>query len=205
MTIPARPAALVAAMLAVLAPHPAHADFYSLAGRFQCLEKPGAVCYDATPTQAVPHPKPAATAIAAPAPLAAPPIVATPLPAPARRPTDAILAIAERIKAWRPAPGDLARLRIAAAAGDPRAIELLAWCELKGIGTSRDPIAAYFLYGAAAAASVPHARANQAAIYEAVLTPHQRESVLLQKAMPRTPRPMQVSERQFDGAVRDLP
>jgi len=28
---------------------PAHAEFYKLEGRYECLAKPGAVCYDATP------------------------------------------------------------------------------------------------------------------------------------------------------------
>ena len=79
-------------------------------------------------------------------------------------------------------------LRRAAAAGDLRAIELLAWCALRGIGTSRDPIAAYFLYGEAAAGDVPHARDNQALIYERSLTPVQRQRVLEIEAKPQPAR-----------------
>jgi hypothetical protein len=187
-------------LAAIGAAAPARADFYSLEGRFQCLDQPGAVCYDATPSRAptppaAPAPKPAAAMQTRDAPPPAPKPVPTPVsapaaaanaPAPPRRRMDPILAVAARIKADRPAAGDLDALRRAAAADDPRAIELLAWCALRGIGTTRNPAAAYFLYGEAAANDVPHARANQAAVYERLLTPDERQHVLDIAATPES-------------------
>jgi TPR repeat protein len=96
-----------------------------------------------------------------------------------------VLAIARRVADERPEAGDADRLKHAAAAGDARAIELLAWCALKGIGMDRDPIAAYLLYGKAAAAAVPQARENQRLIYERTLSSAQRQLVLDVAAMSR--------------------
>jgi len=53
---------------------------------------------------------------------------------------------------------------------EPRSVEALAWCKLNGIGWPADPIAAFLLYGEAAALGVPKARANQIAIFETRLT-----------------------------------
>jgi len=110
----------------------AKADFYTLDGRFQCLERPGAVCYDATvsrvPSVLAPSsPAPIEPAVTAKAAAVAPPppapfVPAVPAkpPAPSRTsaltqpPRDPILMIAARIKAERPAPDDLAVLRRAA-------------------------------------------------------------------------------------------
>jgi len=89
-----------------------------------------------------------------------------------------VLAIARRVADERPEAGDVAHLKQAAAAGDARAIELLAWCALKGIGIDRDPIAAYLLYGKAAVADVPRARENQRLVYERTLSSAQRQLVL---------------------------
>ncbi|HUZ74441.1 MAG TPA: hypothetical protein VMU87_15765 [Stellaceae bacterium] len=199
--------------LALAIASPAQADFYSLAGRFQCLDKPGAVCYDATPslepplpaqrpTPPLPKPPDVTQARAAPPPET---VVAPPAPP---RPLDPILAIAARIKADRPDPGDLDMLRRAAALGDPRAIELLAWCALRGIGTSPDAVAAYFLYGEAAAAAVPHARENQTAVYERALTPDERQHVLDIAAVPDgTQRVKQflLSANGLDSVSQDVP
>lgn len=74
---------------------------------------------------------------------------------------------------------DFEILQHAVAAKDPRAIEVLAWCRLNGIGGPADIVAAYRLYGAAADLGVPNARKNQIAIYETRLTPEQRQLVLL--------------------------
>jgi hypothetical protein len=171
---------------------PSQADFYALDGRFECLNQPQAVCYDARPSHAAASPAAQAEAqeMASlpkqPAPAA---LAATNLAAPRNgRPLDPILEIASRIKAKRPAGDDLAVLRRAAAADDPRAIELLAWCALRGIGTSRDPVAAYFFYGEAAASAVPHARENQEAVYMQSLTPEERQRVLEIEALPRSAR-----------------
>jgi TPR repeat protein len=75
-------------------------------------------------------------------------------------------------------------LRRAATAGDPRAVELLAWCTLRGIGTGRDPLQAYFLYGKAASLDVPHARENQTLVYERSLSSGDRERILEMEAAP---------------------
>ena len=203
----------------------AKADFYTLDGRFQCLERPGAVCYDATvsrvPSVLAPSsPAPIEPAVTAKAAAVAPPppapfVPAVPAkpPAPSRTsaltqpPRDPILMIAARIKAERPAPDDLAVLRRAALADDSRAIELLAWCTLKGIGTNRDAVAAYFLYGEAAAEEVPHARANQEAIYERSLTSDERQRVLDIAAVPHATRRLRaflLSDNAIAGAPNDV-
>jgi hypothetical protein len=59
---------------------------------------------------------------------------------------------------------------------------------LRGIGTGRDPVQAYLLYGRAAADAVPHARENQALIYERVLNQDQRQHVLDLEAQQRPAR-----------------
>jgi hypothetical protein len=200
----ARSIILVPTLVLALAPLPARADFYSLEGRFQCLDKPDAVCYDATPSR---DPAPPPLPVTAPAVPQAPPAPAKSASAPASAPLDPILAIALRIKARRPEAGDLEALRRAAAADDARAIELLAWCSYRGLGTARDPVAAYFLYGKAAAVAVPHARENQAAIYEETLTQEQRQRVLQTEAMPQASRrvPGLLSASRIEGASIYVP
>jgi hypothetical protein len=164
-------------------PSAARAEFYSLEGRFQCLERGDKVCFDSSVAKL--EPPFAAPAAAAPDSSDSPVPVAVSRPEPTTRstlspkaPPDPILAIAQRIERARPGPGDLDRLRHAADAEDGRAIELLAWCALKGIGTGRDPVEAYLLYGKAAVASVPRARQNQALVFETVLTSAERQHVL---------------------------
>jgi len=93
-----------------------------------------------------------------------------------------MLTIAARIKAKLPAPGDLDMLRRQVGEGDKRALELLAWCTFQGIGTDRDVLSAYRLYGAAAADAVPHARENQQIIYERELSQEQRQQLLMLEA-----------------------
>jgi TPR repeat protein len=170
----------------------AHADFYALDGRFQCLSDARAVCYDArtsrpaaTPTAQAETPnEPAAAARESappPNPIASPTTARAPV-------SDPILEIAARIKSKRPADDDIAVLKRAAAAHDPRAIELLAWCTLRGIGTTRDATAAFLLYGEAAASAVPHARENQAAIYTQVLSSEERQRILQMEATPSSAR-----------------
>jgi hypothetical protein len=177
----ARFASAAAALACAAAPVPARADFYTLEGRFQCLDRPGAVCFDATPMPRDPPPRESHESHE-PAP--PPPVpIAPPPAAEAKPPLDPVLAAAHRIEIAQPADGDVALLRRAAAAGDPRAIELLAWCALHGIGTARDPVAAYYLYGKAAAAAVPHASENQGLVFEGALTSAERERVLELKAV----------------------
>jgi hypothetical protein len=175
-----------------LGARPSHADFYALDGRFACLSAPDAVCYDARPSRATAPPSAHAATPETAALMTVPHRSAASSPSnPSARERlvfDPVMAIAARIKAERPDVGDLAALRHAARAGDPRAIEMLAWCALRGIGTERNPVDAYFFYGEAAAHAVPHARANQAAVYTRSLTPEQRQHVLEVEALPAAAR-----------------
>jgi TPR repeat protein len=166
---------------------PAWGQFYSLEGRFQCLDDPQAVCFDATsdgPTA------PSAAAAPAAGSTLAPAAKARATTAAARQPeaADPLRAIAQRIETGRPASDDAARLRRLVEGGDRRAIELLAWCHLKGLGVARDPVEAFRLYGAAADLGVADARRNQTIVYETVLTSEQRQQVLMAaNGVKRTP------------------
>ena len=166
---------------------PAQAQFISLGGRFECLESEAAVCGDAQPV-AQPRPVPP---LAAAQPLPAEPIatatVAAPIPAvrtvtapaPVAAPAiDPLTVVATRIQARRLASNDLVWLAQAAREGNARAIELLAWCKLNGIGMARDPVEAFLLYGAADSAALPNARENQRLIFERDLDSPQRQQVL---------------------------
>jgi hypothetical protein len=162
----------------IVVPHgAAHADFYNLSGRYECLEKADAVCYDTTPTlpdprawqsetaaeEAVRPPDPAAKARAAKA-------VAMHL--------DAYQDVVERVQARKATEGDIALLRTRAKTGDASALELLAWCEYMGIGIKPDAVRAYLLYGEAAEAGATKAKANQRLLFGRVLTQDERQKVL---------------------------
>lgn len=181
--------AFVAASLLARQPA-ARAEFFSLDGRFQCLESAAAVCGEA---QSVviprPAPRPAVAQAVAPKPVEAAATVSAPVSAPApaaapaaapvpARPIDPLQVVAARIQARRPSSNDLAWLAQAAHNGDARAIELLAWCKLNGIGMARDPVEAFLLYGAAGNADLPNARENQRLIFERDLDSTQRQHVL---------------------------
>ncbi len=157
---------------------PSRAQFYSLEGRYQCLNDLNAVCYDATPSPLPPKPAsaaaPAVSAPSKPAAKAAP----THPAASSALPTDPLAAVAARLQSGAAAPRDIALLRDRAAAGDERATELLAWCHLKGVGTPKNSVPAYLLYGVAAKLGVPNARRNQAIVYETDMTPEQRQTAL---------------------------
>ena len=168
----------------------AQAEYFSLDGRFQCLESGAKICGDA---QLVVKPRPAPLPVVAePAVLAGPmsgtPVLAGPVAAPAAAvaahaavpapPIDPLQVVAARIQVRRPSSNDIAWLGRAALNGDARAIELLAWCKLNAIGMARDPVEAYLLYGAASKAALPNARDNQRLIYERDLNSDQRQQVL---------------------------
>jgi TPR repeat protein len=173
--------AFVAAALLANLPT-ARAEFFSLSGRFQCLESGAAICGDAQqvvqPLPVVPpvspapvEPTPVATATSA--------VAAAFAPAPvAARPVDPLQVVAARIRARRPSSNDLAWLTQAVHDGNSRAIELLAWCKLNAIGMARDPVEAFLLYGAAGDAALPNARENQRLIFERDLDSDQRQQVL---------------------------
>jgi TPR repeat protein len=192
-----RIAACIAAVLAVAGHRPACADFSQLEWQYECLKDPDAVCYDATPsgtdppaaeTAAKPHAEPAtspptgATAAIRPAASARKPAGAAGVGESASsggQAPDPLRAIAARLQARKPSAADLAVLQTRATAGNARALELLAWAELVGVGVARDPVQAYFLYGKAAAAGAPTGRRDQAAIYEGTLTQEERQQILL--------------------------
>jgi TPR repeat protein len=152
----------VLAWLAVLCvalpgPRPAAAQFYDLDGVYDCLTQPSAACQERQrehPPPPPPKPDPKAEV---------------------RSLDDAIAHVRSKTATSR----DIEILEAHAADKDPRAIEVLAWCKLSGIGGEADIIAAYRLYGEAADLGVANARKNQIAIYETKLTPEQRHSVLL--------------------------
>jgi len=184
--------AVCIAVLAIVGQRPARADSAQLDWQYRCLKDPDAVCYDTTPSGLDPpvagttpgsHAEPSA-----PAPSGARPVApegkpmagaATGEPAPAAQAPDPLRAIAARLQARQPTPADLTALQAQAAGGNARALELLAWAELVGVGVSRDPVQAYFLYGIAAAAGAPTGSRDQAAIYEKDLTAEERQEILL--------------------------
>jgi hypothetical protein len=161
----------------------ARADFYDLTGRYECLEQPDAVCYDRTPTLPDPRAWQSETAVEhrtlppdAPAPKSAKGKDGKPVAVPVHVSTyqDTI----DRIQARKPTEGDIALLQTRAKTGDPAALELLAWCEYSGVGVKVDAMRAYLLYGEAAEAGAPKAKANQQLIYGRVLTQDQRQKIL---------------------------
>jgi TPR repeat protein len=167
---------------------PAQADFYSLAGRFECLAKPEGSCGGPGRAELLPPPasKPApkqTTAAVAPSQRAEPQLpqqqpTAPQTQASASRARGPIETIAAAVRRGQVSAEDRATLQRLSKAGNAQATELLAWCDYKGIGTAPDPVAAYVLYGIAALAGMPTARQNQAVIYEYSLTSEQRQKVL---------------------------
>jgi TPR repeat protein len=150
-------AACLALVLATLGAPPARAETAPLRWQYECLKTPDAVCYDATPSGSDPLPPAQET----------------------KAPPDPLVAIAARLQARKPSAADIAALQARARAGNARALELLAWAELVGVGVARDPVQAYFLYGKAAGAGAPTGHRDQAAIYQGILTPEERQQILL--------------------------
>jgi len=136
---------------------PARAQFYDLDGAYRCLKAPDAACEKELKDQPTPAPPPA------------------PPPKPNEPSFGQALA---HVRDKSAGPGDIDVLTRLAEANDPRAVEVLAWCKLNGIGGTRDPVAAYWLYRQAAGLQVAHARENQISIFERQLTPEQRQDVL---------------------------
>jgi TPR repeat protein len=151
--------------LLMVASTAASAQFYDLDGAYRCLKSPDAQCEKDLadhPTQGPPPPppKPAAPGVG-----------------------DAIAHVRDKTVG----PRDIETLARAAEANDPRAVEVLAWCKLNGLGTARDPVAAYWLYRQAAGLNVAHARENQIAVFEKQLTPDQRQQVLTEENRGKKP------------------
>jgi TPR repeat protein len=141
------------ALLALL-PSTALAQFYDLDGAYHCLTTQDTACEKDLRDQP------------------------RPVPAPATPTLDEVIA---KVRAKELGPREAAILEKRAGANDPRAVEVLAWCKLNGIGMPADALGAFWLYGKAAELGVANARQNQVAIYESRLTPDQREQVLLRQ------------------------
>ncbi|HUB95099.1 MAG TPA: hypothetical protein VL993_04230 [Stellaceae bacterium] len=148
-------------LLAALLPRAAHAQFYDLDGAYRCVTAPDAACAAA---EATPPPQPQPTAKEKEA-------AATP----------SLPDVIDRVKKGTPQPADIRLLQQRAEAKDPRATEVLAWCNLNGIGVKSDPLQAFYLYRDAAALGVPNARKNEIAIYERRLSSAERQDVLLKQ------------------------
>ncbi len=71
---------------------------------------------------------------------------------------------------------ELDELSTRAEAGNPHAIEILAWIYAKGIGVKPDLVKAFYMYKQAAELQVPKAVDNAAAVYKA-MTPAQRSMI----------------------------
>jgi TPR repeat protein len=179
-------ALIMAALAAGLLPRVAGADFYTLDGKFACLESDDTACTNGNHAADMIEPPSGKPTESKRSPSAAdhdPVLKAPPTLARDRREQNAssqdpLVEIAARIEAGKPSSEDLKHLHTLSRSGDGRAIELLAWCDYFGIGLPRDPVAAYIMYGIAALAGVAGADANRAVIYEYVLTPDQRQLVL---------------------------
>jgi hypothetical protein len=149
---------LVLALAVAAAPPAAEAQFYDLDGAYHCVTAPDQAC-DEGQSQ---HP-------------------AAPRQADKKSAPPSLAEAIDRVKRRAATPGDLALLEERAAAKDPRAIEVLAWCKLNGIGMKPDPLAAFWLYHDAAALGVANAGKNEVAIYENRLTSAERQQVLVQE------------------------
>jgi hypothetical protein len=162
---------------------PAHADFYDLKGRYECLADPEKTCYDAVPS---PPDAPPPADLDIPVPVAPPsehkeaktPSAADKPAEPPKPPADPMTEIAGRLQQHKPEDGDIILLVARARDGDPRAFEMLAWCSLTGTGVPRDPVRAYVLYGRAAALGARTGRESQALVFKRALSQDQRQQVL---------------------------
>jgi hypothetical protein len=142
------------------------AQFYDLDGAYRCLMSPDAQCEKD---------------------LADHPIQAPPPPPPPKPTAPGVGDAIAHVRDKTVEPTDIETLAHAAEANDPRAVEVLAWCKLNGLGTARDPVAAYWLYRQAAGLNVAHARENQIAVFEKQLTPEQRQQVLTEENSRKKP------------------
>jgi TPR repeat protein len=139
---------------------PARAQFYDLDGAYRCLKTPDPACEKELQDRP-------------------PPIVPPPPPPKPNEPS--FPQVLAHVRDGSEAQRDIDVLARLAEGSDPRAVEVLAWCKLNGIGGARDPLAAYWLYRQAAGLNVPHARDNQIAIFERQLTSEQRQQVLTEE------------------------
>ena len=139
---------------------PASAQFYDLDGAYRCLKTPDPACEK--DLKDLPAP-------------------AQSLPTSPNASEPSFPQVIAHVRAGNAGTGDIDVLTRLAGTNDPRAVEVLAWCKLNGLGGARDPVAAYWLYRQAAGLNVPHARDNQIAVFEKQLTSEQRQQVLTEE------------------------
>jgi hypothetical protein len=151
---------LVAAALALVLPGLVRAQFYDLDGAYRCLTMPDPACEQELRDQ--PRPVP---------------------PQPPAAPDDAptMEKVVAKVRSKSLGPRELEFLQQHAAANEQRAVEVLAWCRLNGVGAPADAVAAYWLYRQAAKLGVANAKRNQTAVFETRLTPEERHQVLVQE------------------------
>jgi TPR repeat protein len=148
---------ILATAALLVAGAPAQAQFYDLDGAYRCLKSPDPDCEKGLADRPQ-----------------------TPPPSPPSKPNGPTFSdIIAHVRDKTAGQKDIDQLTRLSAANDPRAVEVLAWCKLNGIGTARDALAAYRLYSQAAELGVPHARENQISVFERQLTAEQRQEVLM--------------------------
>ena len=150
---------LVLAVAASLAQEAARAQFYDLDGAYGCVTAPDQACDKSDAGRGA-------------------------APQPAEKKSEAAPSVGdaiERVKRRAATERDIALIEQHAAAKDPRAVEVLAWCTLNGIGMKPDALAAFWLYREAAGLGVANAAKNQVAIFETRLTSAERQQVLLKE------------------------
>jgi hypothetical protein len=150
---------LLAAGLVLVLTAPVRAQFYDLDGAYRCLTAPDPSCEQELRDQARPPP---------------------PLPA-ASNDAPTMEKVVAKVRSKTLGPREIEFLEQHAAANEQRAVEVLAWCKLSGVGIPADAVAAYWLYRQAAKLGVAHARRNQTAVFETRLTPEERHQVLVQE------------------------
>ncbi len=149
---------LALVVAAAVAPPAARAQFYDLDGAYRCVAAPDQACAKGEASGGGASQQ-----------------------AEKKQAVPSLADVIERVKRRAATAGDIAVLEQHADAKDPRAIEVLAWCKLNGIGMKPDALAAFWLYSDAAGLGVPNARKNQIAIYETKLTSAERQQVLLKE------------------------
>jgi hypothetical protein len=147
---------ILALGLALLGAHPARAQFYDLDGTYRCVTTPNDACAK-TEADAPPPAKPDAKEQQQGPSFA-----------------DAI----EHVKKRNPTEADMRVIAARVDAKDARAVEVMAWCKLNGIGAKADALGAFWLYHEAAQLGVANAAKNETAIFERRLTSAERQEVL---------------------------
>jgi hypothetical protein len=142
------------ALLALLLPLGVRAQFYDLDGAYHCLKTPDTGCEEGLRDRPLPPPPDAASH------------------------GPSLEQVIAKVRDKSAGPTEIEVLAKQAEANEPRAVEVLAWCKLNGIGTPADAVGAYWLYRQAAALGVANARRNQIAVYETRLTSEERQQVV---------------------------